>query len=331
MPDTTLLALAEEGKLSDPSILEAQVKRMLADPKAKALTKGFFEQWLQLRKLADARPSTEFYPAFTGNLRNAMREELVVFADKLREEDHSVLDLLNCDYTYTNELLAKHYGISGIKGEKLTRVTLAPDSHRGGLLGMSGILAMTSHDRRTSPTLRGKWILDVLFGTAPPPPPAVSALKEEKDKKAAPKTFRERMLQHAADPSCANCHKKMDPLGYALENFDGIGGWRDDNAGQPLDISAELTTGEKVRGVGELKAILVRRKDEFVQNLVEQMLSYALGRSLDYYDEAPVQEITTAMGKGEYRFSTLVLGIVRSYPFQYRRNIPPAPTEPQQR
>jgi len=190
---------------------------------------------------------------------------------------------------------------------------------------MSGILSMTSHDRRTSPTLRGKWILDVLFGTAPPPPPAVSPLKEEKDKKAAPKTFRERMALHAADPSCASCHRKMDPLGYALENYDGIGTWRDDNAGQPLDTNAELTSGEKVHGVGELKAVLLRRKEEFVQNQVEQLLSYALGRSLDYYDDATVLEITTAMGKGEYRFSTLVLGIVRSYPFQHRKNVPPAP------
>jgi hypothetical protein len=175
--------------------------------------------------------------------------------------------------------------------------------------------------------LRGKWILDVLFGTSPPPPPAVSALKEEKDKNAAPKTFRERMLLHAADPSCASCHRKMDPLGYALENFDGIGGWRDDQAGQPLDTSGELSSGEKVHGVGELKVVLLRRKDDFVQNLVEQMLSYALGRGLDYYDDAPVQKIRIELGKADYRFSALVLGIVGSYPFQHRKNIPPGPDE----
>jgi hypothetical protein len=321
MPDDQLFTLAEQNKLSDPAVLEQQVRRMLADPKARALTDNFAVQWLQLHKLAEARPSTEFFPTFTHGLRQAMRDETLTFFDKLREEDRSVLDLLDADYTYVNQELAKHYGIEGVQGPQLRRVALKPENHRGGLLGMAGMLTLTSHTSRTSPTLRGKWVLEVVFGTPPPPPPPdVGMIKEEKQK-GTPKTFRELLAQHATQPSCAGCHRKMDPLGFALDSYDAIGRWREGSASQPLDTSGQLPTGEKFNGPAELKALIVQRRPEFVRNLAEQMLLYALGRELQHYDDCAVREITTNLKKGEHRFSALVLGIVKSYPFQHRRNL----------
>ena len=224
------MELAAEHKLSDPKTLEAQVRRMLADPRARALTDQFGAQWLQIRKLSDARPSTEFFPTFTQELRKAMYDETATYFDKLREEDRSVLELLNSDYTYLNGPLAQHYKISGVDGPAMRRVSLKPADHRGGLLGMGSILALTSHTFRTSPTKRGKWILEVIFGTPPPPPPAnAGVLKEDSDKKKAVKTFREQLARHAGQAACAACHKKMDPLGFALENFDAVGQWRDNS------------------------------------------------------------------------------------------------------
>jgi mono/diheme cytochrome c family protein len=317
MPDETLMQLADAGKLSYPDVLQQQVRRMLKDPKGRALTDNFGIQWLQLRKLNDARPSQEFFPTFTGGLRNAMREEVTIFFDKLREENHSVLDLLDADYTYVNEELARHYGIPDVKGGQMRRVALRPEDRRGGLLGMAGILTMTSHTSRTSPTLRGKWVLDVIFGTPPPPPPPDAGQLKEEKKDKTPKTFRELMAQHATQNTCAACHRKMDPLGYALDRFDAVGRWRTEEG---LDTSGQLPTGEKFNGPQELKSILRQRQDAFVQNLTEQLLIYALGRELQPCDEDTVRAVTAALKDNDHRFGTLVLEVVKSYPFRHRRH-----------
>jgi len=319
MPDETLAALADQGRLSEPAVLDEQVRRMLKDPKAKMLTDGFARQWLQLDKLRAARPSTEFFPAYTGNLRRAMYDETTTFFDTIREEDRSVLELLDSDYTYVNAELAKHYGIPGVDGDRVKRVELKPEYHRGGLLGMGSVLSMTSHTFRTSPTLRGKYVLEVLLGTPPPPPPpnAAGMLKEERGKE--PKSFREQLAQHAGNPSCSGCHRKLDPLGFAMENFDAVGAWRESTPERPLDPSGELPTGEKFSGISELKQVVLQRKEQYVRNLTGQLLSYALGRELQDSDEWTIRQVAADTAKDGYRFSTLTAGIVRSVLFQYRR------------
>lgn len=316
MPDETLFKLADEGKLADPEVLEQQVRRMLKDPKARALTDNFGVQWLQLRKLNEARPSQEFFPSFTPGLRHAMREEVILFFDKLREDNGRVLDLLDADYTYVNEELARHYGIADVKGNQMRRVALTTEHKRGGLLGMAGILTMNSHTSRTSPTLRGKWMLDVIFGTPPPPPPPDAGQLKEDKKDKAPKSFRELMAQHAGQATCAGCHRKMDPLGYALDRFDAIGRWRE---GSDLDTSGQLPTGEKFNGPQELKQLVLQRQDAFVHNLTEQLLVYALGRELLPCDENTVRDVSAALKKDDHKFGTLVLDIIKSYPFRHRR------------
>jgi Protein of unknown function (DUF1588)/Protein of unknown function (DUF1592)/Protein of unknown function (DUF1585)/Protein of unknown function (DUF1595)/Protein of unknown function (DUF1587)/F5/8 type C domain len=303
------------------TVLEQQVRRMLSDPRARSLTDTFAARWLQINKLPTARPSTEFFPEFNANVRQAMFEETSLFFDSLRREDRSVLELLDADYTFVNEELARYYGLPDVTGKEMRRVSLTPEQHRGGLLGMGSVLSLTSHTSRTSPTLRGKYILEVLLGSPPPPPPAnVSQIKEETDKKKEVQTFREKLTQHAENAACAACHRKMDPLGFALDNYNAVGLWRDKQGDQPLDVGGELPTGEKLNGVADLKKVLLARKSEFVRNLTEQLLTYALGRELDYYDDCPVQQITTELQKNDYRFSTLVMEIVKSYPFQNRRN-----------
>ncbi len=320
MPDEALLADAEAGKLADPAVLEAQVKRMLASPKAKSLTNNFAFQWLQLKKLDFARPSTEFFPAFNNKLKAAMRDEATTFLDKLREEDRSVLDLLDCDYAWLNGDLAKHYGIAGVEGKEFRRVALAPENHRGGLIGMGAVLALTSHTSRTSPTLRGKWILESIFGTPPPPPPPDAGTIKEQKKGAEPKTFRELMAQHSTQPACASCHRKIDPLGFALENYDAVGAWRDTQGGKPLDADGVLPSGETFSGVAGLKEILGRSRDAFERNLIEQMMAYALGRDVQDSDECAIRAIKAAAEKDGHRTSTIILGIVKSFPFGHRKN-----------
>src|SRR5262249_19383536 len=279
--------------LSDSAGLRAQVKRMLADRRAGSLTHRFGMQWLRVNRLDRARPSTEFFPAFTGQMRNAMREEVVAFLDHLRTADRSVLDLLDADYTFVNAALAKHYGIAGIVGDKIQKVTLHPEHHRGGLLGMGAVLALTSHTFRTSPTQRGKYVLEVILGTPPPPPPANAGMLKEDNpaRKKQPLTFKEQLAQHATQPSCAGCHRKIDPLGFALDNYDAVGAWRESSKDRPLDVSGVLPTGEKVNGVADLKKVLLNRKDEFARNFVEKMLVYALGRELEPSDECTVREV----------------------------------------
>ena len=244
------IAEFEVRGLAAGTILEQQVRRMLADPRAKSLTETFALHWLQIHRLPTARPSTEFFPEFHANLRQAMFDETALFCETLRLEDRSVLEFLDSDYTFVNEELAKYYGLQEVTGKELRRVNLLPEHRRGGLLGMGSVLALTSHTSRTSPTLRGKWILEVLLGSPPPQPPAnVSQIKEETGKQKEIQTFREKLTQHAENAACAACHRRMDPLGFALDNFDAVGRWRDKTGDQPLDVSGELPTGEKLNGV----------------------------------------------------------------------------------
>ena len=314
------IAEFEVRGLAAGTVLEQQVRRMLADPRAKSLTEIFALHWLQIHKLPTARPSTEFFPEFSPNVRQAMFDETSLFCETLRLEDHSVLEFLDSNETFVNEELARYYGLPEVTGKELRRVSLLPEHHRGGLLGMGSVLALTSHTSRTSPTLRGKWILEVLLGTPPPPPPAnVSQIKEEEKQKEI-QTFRDKLTLHAENAACAACHRKMDPLGFSLDNFDAVGRWREKNGDQLLDVSGELPTGEKLNGFDDLKHVLLARKSEFVRNLTEQMLNYALGRELDYYDDCPVQQITSTLQQNDFQYSTLVMEIVKSYPFQHRKN-----------
>jgi hypothetical protein len=324
MPDAELTLLADNGELSKPEVLEAQVRRLLADPKARALTDNFAVQWLRLKKISLARPSTEFFPTFTSKLRQAMYDEAATFFDKLRAEDRPVLDLLAADYVYVNADLAKHYGIAGVTGNELRKVTLS-DPNRGGLLGMGGILALTSHTSRTSPTLRGKYVLDVILGTPPPPPPPNVSQIDEKKKGKEAQTFREQLALHAANATCAGCHSKIDPLGFGLENFDAVGQWHP--AGPGVDATGKLPTGETFNGPKDLKQVLLARKNRFAENLTEKLFVYALGRELQPTDEATIKTIVQDVEKDGYRFSRVVLGIVQSYPFQYRRNLKNDETE----
>jgi hypothetical protein len=324
MPDAELFALADKGELGKPAVLESQVKRMLADPKARALTDTFAEQWLQLKKVSLARPSTEFFPTFTPKLRQAMHEEVTTFFDHLCTDDMPITDLLNADYTYVNADLAQHYGIAGVTGPEFRKVKLT-DANRGGLLGMGAVLAMTSHTNRTSPTLRGKYVLEVILGTPPPPPPpGVSQIDEAKVGKVA-KNFREQLAIHATNATCAGCHAKIDPLGFGLENFDAIG--RSRQSGGAVDATGKLPTGEKFDGPKELKQVLLKRSGRFVENMTEKLLVYSLGRELQATDAVAVKAITADLEKHEYKFTALVLGVVKSYPFQHRRNARPEEDE----
>lgn len=322
MPDDKLFAAADAGNLHEPSVLDAEVKRMLADPKAVALTDQFGLYWLRINEFRRALPSRNAFPAFTQTLKQAMENEMRTFFDALRTEDKSILDLLEADYTYVNEELAKHYVLTGVTGPKMQLVALKPSDHRGGLLGMGAVLAMTSHTDRTKPTARGKWVLDVVLGTPPSPPPAnVSNFKPQPKDKPEPKTFRDKLAAHAADATCAACHKKIDPLGFALENYDAIGMWRETVGGQPVDNKGQLTGGPAFQGVDGLKKILHERQSQFVRNFAAQMLVYALGRNLEYRDEGSIAELTETLEREKYRFSALVRGIVGSRQFQYRRNL----------
>jgi hypothetical protein len=318
IPDDELLVVAEKGELSQPANLDAQVKRMLASPKAKSLSEGMFVRWLRTDKVQDARPTTEFFPAFNNELKRAMREEARRFCDNLRTEDRPVLDLIESDYTFVNGDLAKHYGLAGVSGREFQRVALKPEDHRGGVLGMGAVLAATSHTFRTSPSQRGQWVLDVIFGTPPPPPPANAGLFKNEKREKEPKDFREKLAQHASDANCAGCHRKMDPLGFGLDNYNAVGQWRP--SGPELNTHGELPTGERFDGAAELKQVIWKRRDEFVRNLIGQTLTFALGREVDYFDEGQISKIKASMEKDGHRFSSLILGVVNSYPFQYRRN-----------
>jgi hypothetical protein len=322
IPDDELLDLATAGKLSDPATLDRQVRRMLSDPRATALATNFAAQWLYLRNLKNIAPNPDDYPDFDDNLRQSMRTETEMFFESVVNEDRNVLDLLNADYTFVNERLARHYGIANVYGPRFRRVTL-DDQTRRGLLGQGSILTVTSYATRTSPVLRGKWILTNILGTPPPPPPPnVPALKDN-DEGGKVLSVRERMEEHRKSPACASCHKIMDPLGFSLENFDAIGKWRSNSEdGAPIDASGVLLDGSRVDGPATLRAALMSRPNVFVTTLTEKLLTYALGRGVDYNDEPAVRAIVARAGASNYRFSDLVAGIVKSPPFRMKIKTP---------
>jgi hypothetical protein len=319
IPDDELLSIAEAGKLSEPEVLKQQVVRMLADSRSQALVENFAGQWLYLRNIKTINPSKDVFTEFDENLRLAFRQETELFFESMLQEDRSVLDMLRADYTFLNQRLAEHYDIPGIYGNRFRKVSLA-DENRRGLLGQGSFLTVTSIANRTSTVLRGKWVLENLLGTPPPEPPAdVPALKE-KGAGGAALTMRQQMEQHQASPVCASCHKLMDPIGFALENFDGIGQWRDYEAGLPIDPSGVLPDGTSIQGVADLRRAILSRPEQLVNTVTVKLLTYALGRGLEYYDAAAVRSILRDARKNDYRWSTIIHGIVSTTPFQMRRS-----------
>ena len=318
LPDDRLLELAIDGRLHEPDVLAAEVTRMLADPRAEALAENFAAQWLHLRNLETIRPNTDFYPDFDNNLRQAFKREAELFFMSVVRENRSLIDLLTADYTFLDERLARHYGIPGIYGSRFRRVTLGPEfDERRGLLGKGGVLMATSHADRTAPSLRGKWLLENLLGAPPPPPPAdVPGLEEVPA--IAPRTMRERLELHRATPACSGCHSLIDPLGFALENFDAVGGWREHDAGRPVDSDGELADGTPVDGVTELRTALVADPEAFALTVTEKLMIYALGRGLQHYDMPELRAILRAAEAGGYRFEDIVQGIVASPAFTMR-------------
>ncbi len=322
MPDAELLKLARDKKLNDDAVLEAQVRRMLAHKKATALVENFADQWLTLRNLKNVNPDPNKFRDFSTKLRDDMQRETELCFEAILKDDRSILELLDADYTFLNERLAKHYGVEGIKGNHFRKVDLPADSPRGGILTQASVLTVTSNPGRTSPVKRGKWILEQVLGTPPPPPPPdVPELKEGAELKG---TLRQRMEQHRSNPSCATCHSKMDPLGFGFENFDAVGRWRTEDGGDPIDPSGELPSGEKFAGVDELKTMLLTtRSEQFTRNLSEKLLTYALGRGLEYYDACAADTIAAQVAADGHKFSRLVVEIVRSEPFRKRtRDLP---------
>ena len=326
IPDEQLLSLAEKKKLHEPAVFGHQIKRMLADPKSDALTTNFAEQWLFLRNLKSASPNLDTFPDFDDNLRQAMKQETELFFRSIMREDRSVVDLLTADYTFLNERLARHYGIPGVYGSQFRRVHIDDEARRG-LLGQGSILTVTSYAARTSPVQRGKWILTNILGVPPtPPPPNVPELKDNGDN-GRPRSVRERMELHRADPVCAGCHKVMDPIGFALENFDGVGHWRNTDDGATIDPSGTLFEGTRVDGPVALRKMLAARPETFVGVMTEKLLTYALGRGLEYYDMPAVRKIVQDAATSEFRFSSLVAGVVNSPPFQMKTKKAPASAE----
>jgi hypothetical protein len=324
IPDDELLNLAERNRLRDPATLDRQVRRMLADPKAQALVDNFVGQWLQLRNLRNKQPNSHEFPDFDDNLRRALDTELEMFFASILREDRNVLELMTADYTFVNERLAKHYRIPNVYGSHFRRITLTDDARKG-LLGKGAVLLVTSHAHRTSPVLRGKWVLENVLGTPPPPPPDVVPPFEEEAGAAKPKSVRERMESHRRNPACASCHRMIDPAGLALENFDATGAWRTRDGGTrgtPVDASGQLVDGTRINGVVELRQALLREPATFVRTLTERLMTYALGRGLTAADMPTVRAIVRGAEKDQYRFSSIVLGVVRSVPFQKRVKAP---------
>ena len=314
IPDEELLSLAKQNKLHDPRILAHEARRMLADPKSAALAENFAGQWLYLRELKNSRPETG---NFNDNLREAFRHESELFFDSIVREDRSVIDFLSGDYTFVDERLAQHYGMPGVYGSRFRRVTL-PDEARCGLLGQGSILLVTSVATRTSPVARGKWVLENILGSSPPlPPPNVPALPENAST-AKLVSVREKMEAHRNNPVCAACHKIMDPIGFSLENFDLTGKWRNTDGGVPIDASGQMVDGTKLSGPASLREALLSRSDVFVSTFTEKLMTYAIGRGLKYNDMPAVREITREAGRNNNRFSSIVLGIVKSAPFQMK-------------
>ncbi len=323
IPDDELLDAAVRGKLSQPEELEKQTRRMLADRRSFNLATNFAGQWLRLRNLEAVTPNSALYPDFDDNLRQAFRQETELFFDSVLREGRSVLDLIHADYTFLNERLAKHYGIPDVYGSRFRRVTLEPESRRGGLLRQGSVLSVTSYATRTSPVLRGVWVLRNIFG-APPPPPLPNVPSLDESTVAANLPMRERMAAHRSNAVCANCHRTIDPVGFSLENFNAVGQWRDvEGEGQSIDAAGALPGAGEFRGIAGLEKALLDRPELFTGTLTENLLTFALGRGVEYYDAPAVRQIVRDAQKDGYRFSSIVLGITRSAPFQMRRAASP--------
>jgi len=320
IPDDELLDAAIAGKLKSPATLDQQVKRMLADPRSESMVTNFAAQWLYLRDIDSKVPDELLFPDFDETLRAAFRRETELFLNSILREDRSILDLLTANYSFVNERLAKQYGIPNIQGSYFRKITFPEGSPRGGLLGQGSILAITSYANRTSPVLRGKWVLEnILSSPPPPPPPNVPALKIEGAEPGKVLTMREAMTQHRANPACAGCHARMDPIGFSMENFDALGKWRDRDAGGAIDASGLLPDGTRFDGIPGLKKMLLEHQDEFVSTVTEKLLMYAAGRNLQYYDAPAAREIARGAARDKYTLSALVLGVVKSVPFQMRQ------------
>jgi uncharacterized protein DUF1592/uncharacterized protein DUF1588/uncharacterized protein DUF1585 len=314
VPDDELLDVATKGTLRQPAVLEQQTRRMLADPRASALVTNFGGQWLYLRELKNARPEGA---GFTENLRQSMRRETEMLLESIVREDRSVIDLLNADYTFVDETLAKHYGIPNVRGSRFRRVAIADEARRG-LLGQGSFLLVTSVANRTSPVSRGKWVLENLMGVPPPlPPPNVPAI-DESPEAAKASSLRQKMEIHRGNPTCAACHRIMDPIGFTLENFDLVGRWRTRDGNAPIDATSQLFDGTPLDGPVSLRKALLARSDVFVRTATEKLMTYGTGRALKYYDMPVVRQVVRDAAKNDYRFSSLVLGIVKSDPFQMK-------------
>jgi hypothetical protein len=319
IPDEALLDLAERGELSKPEVLERQTLRMLADPRSHSLVSNFAAQWLHLRNLDSITPDLRLFPDFDDNLRQAFRQETELLFESVLREDRSVLDLLKSDHTFLNERLAKHYGIPHIYGTRFRRVELGDESVRGGLLRQASVLTVTSYANRTSPVIRGKWILENILGSPPPPPPAtVPALKDNTVSSSL--SVRERLSEHRANVACAGCHKLMDPVGFSLENFDAVGRWRSVEEGRPVDSTGGLPDGSRFEGVTGLERALLKRPELFVGTLTEKLLTFALGRGVETFDAPAVRKIIRDARSRDYRFSSLIVGIATSVPFKMRKS-----------
>ncbi|HEX4997142.1 MAG TPA: DUF1592 domain-containing protein, partial [Terriglobia bacterium] len=321
IPDEELLSAAEQGKLSDPSVLDAQTRRMLADPKSEALIANFTGQWLNVRKMQAVEPAVNLFPDFDSNLRVAFRREIELFFDSVVREDRNILDLITADYTFLNERLARHYGIPDVYGSQFRRVTLGPEFEmRRGLLGKGALLTVTSQAARTSPVNRGQWFLQTFLGiSAPDPPPNVPAIKETVHDTAGNTrelTMRQRMEQHHSNPSCATCHVIFEPLGLAMENYDPTGMWRTEEGGSPIDTAGKFVDGSPIDGPASLRALAMRYSDQFARSVTEKLLTYALGRGIEAEDMPLVRKIVQESADGGYRFSSVVGGIIRSDPFR---------------
>jgi hypothetical protein len=319
IPDDELLGRAARGELKDPAVLDREIHRMLADDRSQSMVTNFAEQWLYLRDIEAKQPDELLFPDFDDSLRQAFRKETDLFLSAVLRENRSVVELLTANFTFVNERLAKHYGIPNVEGSYFRRVTLPEGSVRGGLLGQGSLLTLTSYSTRTSPVVRGKWVLENLLSAPPPPPPPnIPALKTEASETGKPLSMREAMLLHRANPACAGCHARMDPIGFAMENFDAVGRWRDTDAGGPIDTSGVFPDGTKFDGMAGLKQVLVGHPEQFVSTIAEKLLMYGLGRNLQYYDAPAVRAIVHSAAAKNYSFEALVAGVVKSGAFQMR-------------
>ena len=321
IPDDELLDLASDGRLSDPAVFEGQVRRMLADDRSRALVANFTSQWLTVRRAESWQPDPDRFPDFDENLRQAFLRETELFIEEQFSEDRSIVDLLSADYTYVNERLASHYEIPGVYGERFRRVTF-DDGVRGGLLGQGSVLMVTSYPDRTAPVVRGVWVLENILGMPPPPPPPTVPALEPEAEDGRLLTMREQMERHRENPACAVCHVRMDPLGFALENFDAVGRWRTEDGGTRIDASSSFSDGTPIEGVPGMRSLLLDRREDFVRTFAEKMLTYALGRRVEYYDHPAIRGILREAEAADYSWSSIIVGVAKSMPFQMRRTAP---------